>query len=44
MPLNPQALRDAAWSRPRSTASRHLEAEHIEHAGNGYYVGLSINA
>jgi len=44
MPLNPKALQDSAWARPRSTARGHLEAEHIEHAGHGYYVGLSINA
>lgn len=44
MPLNAKALQDAAWARPRSTAEGYLEAEHIEYAGHGYYVGLSINA
>lgn len=37
-------LRQQALYAPRIAARGALPAEHIMHAGNGYYIGLSVNA
>lgn len=42
--FNVTYLREKAWQNPLARAQGKLPAEHIEYAGNGYYVGLSINA